>query len=72
MKLSSLLCAGALAAAGALVVPTVHSNPSTRPSVERDGSHDFDFDVGVWKTHIVRRLHPLSGSTEWIELRREF
>jgi len=34
----------------------------------RDGAHDFDFDLGVWKTHIVRRLDPLGGSDATIEL----
>ncbi|HKQ15640.1 MAG TPA: hypothetical protein VJT80_19540 [Steroidobacteraceae bacterium] len=35
---------------------------------QRDGAHDFDFGFGVWKTHIVRRVHPLTGSQESIEL----
>ena len=39
-----------------------------RPRAERDGQHDFDFNVGVWKTHIKRILNPLSGSRESIEL----
>ena len=34
----------------------------------RDGSHDFDFDLGEWTTHIIRRLHPLSASQETVEL----
>jgi hypothetical protein len=34
----------------------------------RDGAHDFDFDIGVWHTDIVRRLHPLSGSDETMHL----
>ena len=34
----------------------------------RDGRHDFDFNVGVWRTHIKRILDPLSGSTQSIEL----
>jgi hypothetical protein len=34
----------------------------------RDGSHDFDFNLGGWKTHIRRLLHPLSGSNEWVEV----
>jgi hypothetical protein len=34
----------------------------------RDGQHDFDFNVGAWKTQIKRLVHPLSGSTEYIEL----
>lgn len=33
----------------------------------RDGQHDFDFEIGVWKTHLKRLLNPLTGSTEWVE-----
>lgn len=36
-------------------------------SMERDGEHDFDFDIGTWKTHISRLQHPLTGSTTWIQ-----
>jgi hypothetical protein len=35
--------------------------------VLRDGQHDFDFEMGSWKTHLSRLEHPLSGSTKWIE-----
>lgn len=38
------------------------------PTLVRDGQHDFDFNFGSWKTHILRLQHPLSGSTAWIEL----
>src|SRR3989440_7063697 len=34
---------------------------------ERDGPHDFDFEIGAWKTHLKRLLHPLTGSTTWVE-----
>jgi hypothetical protein len=33
----------------------------------RDGSHDFDFEIGNWKTHIRRLQHPLTGSTTWLD-----
>lgn len=33
----------------------------------RDGQHDFDFEIGTWKTHLSRRLHPLTGSNTWLE-----
>jgi len=33
----------------------------------RDGAHDFDFEVGTWKTHLRRLVHPLSGSSTWVE-----
>jgi hypothetical protein len=32
----------------------------------RDGAHDFDFNIGVWHTHIKRILDPLSGATKSI------
>jgi hypothetical protein len=53
---------------------TVHAEAPTAtpasplPNVPRDGQHDFDFNIGTWKTHIRRRLHPLSGSDDWVEL----
>lgn len=32
-----------------------------------DGQHDFDFEVGSWKIHLKKLLHPLTGSTTWVE-----
>jgi hypothetical protein len=37
-------------------------------AARRDGQHDFDFEIGVWKTHLKRLLHPLTGSSSWVEL----
>jgi hypothetical protein len=34
---------------------------------QRDGAHDWDWDIGTWKTHQRRLLHPLTGSTTWVE-----
>jgi hypothetical protein len=33
-----------------------------------DGSHDFDFELGTWKTHVRRLVKPLTGSTTWVEM----
>jgi len=33
----------------------------------RDGHADFDFEIGRWRTHLSRLVHPLSGSTTWVE-----
>ena len=38
------------------------------PAAEHDGSHDFDFEFGTWKTHVKRLVKPLSGSTTWVEM----
>ena len=35
---------------------------------QRDGQHDFDFEIGAWKTHLSRRLHPLTGSNTWTQM----
>jgi hypothetical protein len=40
-------------------------SPATAP--ERDGQHDFDFEIGTWKTRLSRLQHPLTGSTTWLE-----
>jgi hypothetical protein len=47
--------------------------PQTPPAAsatntERDGQHDFDFELGTWKSHISRRLHPLTGSANWVKM----
>ena len=34
---------------------------------QRDGQHDFDWEIGTWKTHLRRLQRPLSGSTNWVE-----
>jgi len=36
-------------------------------SSARQGIHDFDFEIGTWKTHLSRLLHPLTGSNTWVE-----
>ncbi len=40
--------------------------PAAQPA-HPDGQHDFDFEVGGWKIHLKRRLHPLTGSNTWVE-----
>ncbi|MBV7473896.1 hypothetical protein KW826_08965 [Pseudoxanthomonas sp. PXM05] len=32
-----------------------------------DGQHDFDWEIGTWKTELRRLAKPLSGSQEWGE-----
>lgn len=43
------------------------SFPTFAQTAPRDGQHDFDFEIGTWKTHLRRLQRPLSGSTTWVE-----
>jgi hypothetical protein len=56
--------------AGSLVLVTLVPRAlaqSQQASAPRDGQHDFDFEVGSFKIHLKRLLHPLTGSTSWVE-----
>lgn len=33
---------------------------------QSDGQHDFDWEIGTWKTDLRRLKHPLSGSNVWV------
>jgi hypothetical protein len=33
----------------------------------RNGQHDFDFEIGTWRTRLSRLLDPLTGSNTWVE-----
>jgi hypothetical protein len=45
----------------AIVNLIAYPAPTTGPE------HDFDFEIGTWKTHLKRLRKPLTGSTEWVE-----
>jgi hypothetical protein len=55
-----------------LLSPLLHGHSqewgATKTTVQRDGQHAFDFNLGSWKTHMKRLQHPLTGSTTWVEL----
>jgi hypothetical protein len=60
----ALLC-GPLLTLTALAVSPDEPNQAR---AQRDGQHDFDFNTGVWHTHIRRVLDPFAGSTQSMEL----
>jgi hypothetical protein len=64
-KRALLTCALALLLAGS--PPSGPAHAADSPAAPHDGSHDFDFHMGTWKTHISRLLHPFTGSTAWTQ-----
>jgi hypothetical protein len=32
-----------------------------------DHQHDFDWEIGDWRVHLRRLLHPLTASKTWVE-----
>lgn len=59
--LASLICVSFLA------TPALGDSNPAPATAQRDGQHDFDFEIGTWQTHLRRLLHPLTGSAEWVE-----
>ena len=48
--------------------PKLSVPPAPQQTIkERDGQHDFDFNIGTWKTQISRLQHPLTGSATWVK-----
>jgi hypothetical protein len=48
----------------------VFSQAAVQPqsaAAQRDGQHDFDFELGTWKIHLKRLVHPLTGLNTWVE-----
>jgi hypothetical protein len=69
MNFSNAAGLGALICTGLLNLPAYSTAQTAATTGKgRDGQHDFDFEIGVWKTHLNRLVHPLSGSKDWVEL----
>ena len=62
-----MLCGAVLCAVLCAVLSGGRAAPGAATAGEGDGQHDFDFEIGSWKTHLSRLDHPLSGSHNWIE-----
>ena len=65
LKLCSL--AAALATVQSFAQQNSAASTTTVQNTDRDGQHDFDPLIGAWKFHVKKLMHPLSGSTTWVE-----
>jgi hypothetical protein len=58
------------ASAPGLAAPRLESSRAApSPSAQREGSHDFDWEIGRWTTQLRYLPEPLSGSNRWLEYR---
>jgi hypothetical protein len=60
-------CACLLAVLPAVPALAQQATGAQAATAPRDGQHDFDFEIGTWKTQLKRLVHPLSGSNQWTE-----
>lgn len=70
LRRSFLIMFGLVLTLHSLHAPAQKKSEATSPrttSARRDGQHDFDFEIGTWKTHLRRLLNPLTGSNTWVE-----
>jgi hypothetical protein len=65
--LQSPVFAGLIILISSPLNPFAQPTSSSRSGAPRDGSHDFDFEIGKWNTHLRRLVKPLTGSTTWVE-----
>ncbi len=58
-----------IALAGATLLGTGRGSarPGASANAQADGQHDWDTFFGPWKMHLHKRLHPLTGSSEWVD-----
>jgi hypothetical protein len=52
---------------GLLPLPGLAQQNADASKAPRDGQHDFDFEIGTWRTHLSRLQHPLTGSKTWVQ-----
>ncbi|MGH9441886.1 MAG: DUF1579 family protein [Thermoanaerobaculia bacterium] len=50
-----------------LASPTSAETNEPAAAAERDGQHDFDFDLGSWKIHLKRLADRMAGSHTWVD-----
>jgi hypothetical protein len=68
MKQKSIFSPRILTTAAIFVVLFFQQNSyAQQASAQHDGQHDFDFNIGKWRSHIQSLANPLTGSTTWVK-----
>jgi hypothetical protein len=66
-----MIAAGLICATLAAGPAPARSGPQAAAptAAQRDGSHDFDWEIGRWTTELRYLPEPLTGSKRWLEYR---
>lgn len=67
MKISFLVSFFVLTLWPAFAMAQQNANSTPNNISGQNGQHDFDFEIGKWKTQLKVLKNPLSGSTTWVE-----
>ncbi|HEY3645238.1 MAG TPA: hypothetical protein VGM16_07870 [Gammaproteobacteria bacterium] len=67
IKRASLFLLAYCGIVGLSAVALAATGTPPHAAAAQDPQRDFDWEFGTWKTHVKRRLHPLSGSEAWGE-----
>ncbi len=67
LRLCLMLCAVPIAHPSRVRAQQRPDPATAGSSGPREGLHDFDWDIGTWTTHQRRLLHPLTGSSTWVD-----
>ena len=67
MIAASWICAPV--APGLAAAPSAPPPPAITAPAQRDGSHDFDWEIGSWTTVLRYRPESLTGSNRWLDYR---
>jgi hypothetical protein len=56
------------ASAGLVAAPSIAEPAPAAQAAQRDGQHDFDWEIGSWATHVRVLRNPLTGAApDWAE-----
>jgi hypothetical protein len=55
-----------IALLAACAAPASTVAPAASAVEQRDGTNDFAFAIGTWRTRVARLERPLTGSTSWV------
>ena len=67
-KLCRIAVAAMICCAGVPAIAAAPTNQAQATVPDREGQHDFDWEIGTWTTNVRVLRNPLSGKTpEWAE-----